>query len=192
MPAILDIWYREPGRRRWPAAVRRGLTVRELPFRLAAHRRAGARHLLPHPPMSRRTRGDATGTRAPPVPVRARPQHGRFLFRPSPSTARRSPGGTVTVSVRVCNTSDREAAEVVQLYLHQRHGSAPDRSASSKASNASPWHPRRPSRCSSRSVPSTGATGAPPNGLGPRSIFDVWVGGSLSRRADHDLRGAQT
>jgi beta-glucosidase len=34
------------------------------------------------------------------------------------------PTGTVTVSVRVENTSDHDAAEVVQLYLHQRHGSA--------------------------------------------------------------------
>ncbi len=32
--------------------------------------------------------------------------------------------GTATVSVEVSNESDREAAEVVQLYLHQRHGSA--------------------------------------------------------------------
>jgi beta-glucosidase len=33
-------------------------------------------------------------------------------------------GGTVEVEVTVTNDSDREAAEVVQLYLHQRHGSA--------------------------------------------------------------------
>jgi beta-glucosidase len=32
--------------------------------------------------------------------------------------------GTVTVSVQVSNTGDREADEVVQLYLHQRHGTA--------------------------------------------------------------------
>ena len=32
--------------------------------------------------------------------------------------------GTITVSVQVSNTSDRDAAEVVQLYLHQRSGSA--------------------------------------------------------------------
>jgi beta-glucosidase len=32
--------------------------------------------------------------------------------------------GTVTVSVQVTNNSDREAAEVVQLYLHQRLGRA--------------------------------------------------------------------
>ncbi len=32
--------------------------------------------------------------------------------------------GTVTLSARVTNTGDREASEIVQLYLHQRHGSA--------------------------------------------------------------------
>ena len=32
--------------------------------------------------------------------------------------------GAVTVSVEVTNTGDREADEVVQLYLHQRYGSA--------------------------------------------------------------------
>ena len=32
--------------------------------------------------------------------------------------------GTVTVSVEVTNTADREADEVAQLYLHQRHGTA--------------------------------------------------------------------
>jgi beta-glucosidase len=33
-------------------------------------------------------------------------------------------GGTVTVSVEVTNTADRQADEVVQLYIHQRSGSA--------------------------------------------------------------------
>ena len=33
-------------------------------------------------------------------------------------------GGTVTVSVDVTNTADRDADEVVQLYIHQRSGSA--------------------------------------------------------------------
>jgi beta-glucosidase len=32
--------------------------------------------------------------------------------------------GTVTVSVEVTNTADREADEVAQLYIHQRYGSA--------------------------------------------------------------------
>jgi beta-glucosidase len=31
---------------------------------------------------------------------------------------------TVTVSVKINNSSDREGTEVVQLYLHQRYGSA--------------------------------------------------------------------
>jgi beta-glucosidase len=35
-----------------------------------------------------------------------------------------APDGAVTVSVQVTNTSGREATEVAQLYLHQRHGSA--------------------------------------------------------------------
>jgi len=34
------------------------------------------------------------------------------------------PEGTVTVTVRVTNTGARDADEVVQLYLHQRHGTA--------------------------------------------------------------------
>jgi beta-glucosidase len=34
------------------------------------------------------------------------------------------PGESLTASVTVTNTSDRDADEVVQLYLHQRHGSA--------------------------------------------------------------------
>jgi beta-glucosidase len=35
-----------------------------------------------------------------------------------------APDASVTVFVDVSNTSDREADEVVQLYIHQRHGSA--------------------------------------------------------------------
>ena len=43
----------------------------------------------------------------------------------SPSTATRSPRTrAVTVSVDVTNAGAREADEVVQLYIHQRHGSA--------------------------------------------------------------------
>ena len=96
--------------------------------------------------MSRRTRGDATGTSpAPPVPVRARPQLRPVqLFRPHRRPPVDPPGGTVTVSVQVTNTSDREAAEVVQLYLHQRHGSPPDRSASSRLPTRHPGIPGVP------------------------------------------------
>lgn len=34
------------------------------------------------------------------------------------------PTGTITVSVEVTNTGDRQTDEVIQLYLHQRNGSA--------------------------------------------------------------------
>ena len=55
------------------------------------------------------------------------------LMAPLPETRRSVQGasvisvsadGTVTVSVRVTNAADREADEVVQVYLHQRSGSA--------------------------------------------------------------------
>ena len=60
------------------------------------------------------------------VPVRARPQL-RPLRATRDLTLDRdeiAADGTVTVSVEVTNTGDREADEVVQLYLHQRHGTA--------------------------------------------------------------------
>ena len=51
--------------------------------------------------------------------------YGRFTYadltvdQPASTT-----DGTVTVSVEVTNIGDREADEVVQLYLHQRYGTA--------------------------------------------------------------------
>ena len=52
--------------------------------------------------------------------------YGRFELRQPrrrPAVGQRRTGN-VTVSVEVTNTGEREADEVVQLYLHQRHGSA--------------------------------------------------------------------
>lgn len=51
--------------------------------------------------------------------------YARFAYRdlrvePAAVTA----DGTVTVTVELANTSDRDGAEVVQLYLHQRHGTS--------------------------------------------------------------------
>ena len=60
------------------------------------------------------------------VPVRARPE--LRPVRATPTSPSIEPpittDGTVTVSVEVTNTGDREADEVVQLYLHQRYGTA--------------------------------------------------------------------
>ena len=90
------------------------------------------------------------------------------------------PDGTLTVSVRVANTSDRDAAEVVQLYLHQRHGSAS--------------RPVRELKGFQRVSLPAGDTHRVRFTLGPdhrrywstternwvldSSVFDIWVGGS--------------
>jgi beta-glucosidase len=88
-------------------------------------------------------------------------------------------GGTVTVSVDVTNTADREADEVVQLYIHQRHGSAS--------------RPVRELKGFSRVTLAAGESRTLQFPLGPNerqywnaaacdwvtdsSTFDVWVGG---------------
>ncbi|HEX3962783.1 MAG TPA: glycoside hydrolase family 3 N-terminal domain-containing protein [Trebonia sp.] len=86
---------------------------------------------------------------------------------------------TVTVSVEVTNTSDREADEVVQLYLHQRHGTAS--------------RPVRELKGFQRITLPAGESRTLPFAIGPdertywnsvardwvsdASTFDVWVGG---------------
>jgi beta-glucosidase len=86
---------------------------------------------------------------------------------------------TVTVSVEVTNTSDREADEVVQLYLHQRHGTAS--------------RPVRELKGFQRITLPAGESRRLPFAIGPdertywnsvardwvsdASTFDVWVGG---------------
>ncbi|GAA0583505.1 glycoside hydrolase family 3 N-terminal domain-containing protein [Paractinoplanes ferrugineus] len=84
------------------------------------------------------------------------------------------------VTVTVTNESDREAAEVVQLYLHQRHGSAarpvrelkgfervslPARSSRSVTFTLGPEH-------------RTYWNAAERDWVRDASVFDVWVGGS--------------
>jgi beta-glucosidase len=87
--------------------------------------------------------------------------------------------GTVTVSVQVSNSSDRDAAEVVQLYLHQRYGSAA--------------RPVRELKGFQRVVVAAGGSRRVRFTIGPDerrywstttrdwildpSIFDIWVGG---------------
>jgi beta-glucosidase len=129
VPAILDIWY--PGTQggaavanllfgevspsgklpfSWPR------TVGQVPL-IYAHTRS-------HEPQNQGRRyWDEAST--PLFPFGYGLSYGQFTYSDltvaDPSIP---PEGTVTVSVQVTNTADREATEVVQLYLHQRHGSA--------------------------------------------------------------------
>jgi beta-glucosidase len=129
VPAILDIWYPgtqggaavasllfgdvSPGGKlpfTWPR------TVGQVPM-IYAHTRS-------HEPENQGRRyWDEAST--PLFPFGYGLSYGRFDYtdltvdRPTTTT-----DGTITVSVVVTNTADREADEVVQLYLHQRHGTA--------------------------------------------------------------------
>jgi beta-glucosidase len=129
VPAILDIWYPgthggaavanllfgdvSPGGKlpfTWPR------TVGQVPMTYA--------HTISHEPENQARRyWDEAST--PLFPFGHGLSYGRFAYAEltvdEPGT---TPDGTVTVSVEVTNTGDREADEVVQLYLHQRHGTA--------------------------------------------------------------------
>ena len=129
VPAILDIWY--PGTRggeavakllfgdvapggklpfTWPR------TVGQVPM-VYAHTRS-------HEPDNQPRRyWDEEST--PLFPFGYGLSYGRFEYANldvDQSTV--AANGTVTVSVRVTNTADRQADEVVQLYIHQRYGAA--------------------------------------------------------------------
>src|SRR5207248_2914576 len=129
VPAILDIWY--PGSRGGDAAANLLFgdvspggklpftwprTVGQVPMTYA--------HTLSHEPenQGRRYWDEAS---APLFPFGHGLSYGRFeydtLTVDHPTTPIR---GTVTVSVNVTNVGHREGDEVVQLYMHQRHGSA--------------------------------------------------------------------
>ena len=176
VPAILDIWY--PG-------TQGGAAVANLLFgevspggqaavQLAAHGRPGARSIYSHtrshePDNQARRYWDEPST--PLFPFGHGLSYGHFNYSDLAVDARSiPPDGTVTVSVQVTNTSDREAAEVVQLYLHQRYGSAsrPVRELKGFQRVTVPAHSSR--RCSSCSVPTSGATGARRARLGPRRL----------------------
>ena len=121
---------RHAGRRggREPA-VRRRRAGRQAAVHVAAHRRAGADDLLAHPVARAREPGPALlgrGEHAA-VPVRARPQ----LRRASSTATSRvdrdaiAPGDSRHgVGRGHQHRRARQADEVVQLYIHQRHGSA--------------------------------------------------------------------
>jgi beta-glucosidase len=129
VPAILDIWY--PGTQGGAAAA--NLLFGDvspggkLPFtwpRTVGQVPMIYSHTRSHEPENQARRyWDEEST--PLFPFGYGLSYGRFAYgnlsvdQPSTTT-----DGTVTVSVEVTNTADRQADEVVQLYLHQRHGTA--------------------------------------------------------------------
>jgi len=172
VPAILDIWY--PGTQGGAAVA--GLLFGDvspagkLPFswpRTLGQVPMIYSHTRSHEPENQARRyWDEAST--PLFPFGHGLSYARFTYADltvdRPSIPR---DGTVTVSVQVTNTSDREAAEVVQLSTcTNATAPAPGRCASSRASSGLPCPRTPPVRCGSRSLLSTGATGAPPNGTG--------------------------
>ncbi|GAA2104185.1 glycoside hydrolase family 3 N-terminal domain-containing protein [Microlunatus panaciterrae] len=129
VPAILDIWY--PGSQGGAAVA--NLLFGEvspggkLPFswpRTVGQVPMVYSHTRSHEPENQQRRyWDEAST--PLFPFGHGLSYGRFDYanlavdQPACTT-----DGSVTVSVEVTNSADREADEVVQLYLHQRHGSA--------------------------------------------------------------------
>jgi beta-glucosidase len=199
VPAILDIWYLgtqggaavanllfgevSPSGKlpfSWPR------TVGQVPF-IYSHTRS-------HEPRNQGRRyWDEPST--PLFPFGHGLSYGRFSYsdlivdRPSIP-----PEGTITVSVQVTNTSDRDAAEVVQLYLHQRHGSAS--------------RPVRELKGFQRVTLSPQASQQVQFKLGPEhrrywstterdwvfdtSVLDVWVGGSSTAELTSTFEVVQT
>jgi beta-glucosidase len=125
VPAILDIWY--PGTQGGAAVADLLFGVvspgGKLPFtwpRTVGQIPMTYSHTRSHEPENQARRyWDEAST--PLFPFGYGLSYGRFEYGDLTAHAE---GDMVTVSVQVTNTSDREAPEVVQLYLHQRHGRA--------------------------------------------------------------------
>jgi beta-glucosidase len=129
VPAILDIWY--PGTQGGPAVANLLFgdvtPAGKLPFtwpRTVGQVPIIYSHTRSHEPQNQGRRyWDEPST--PLFPFGHGLSYGTFEY--SQLTVDRqsvTPEESVTVSVRLTNAGDREATEVVQLYLHQRHGSA--------------------------------------------------------------------
>ena len=129
VPAILDIWY--PGTQGGSAAANLLFgdvspggklpftwprTVGQVPLVYA--------HTISHEPQNQARRyWDEDGT--PLFPFGYGLSYGRFEYANlTVDQASTTTDGTVTVSVEVTNTAGREGDEVVQLYIHQRSGTA--------------------------------------------------------------------
>ena len=185
VPAILDIWYPgsqggaavsnllfgevSPGGKlpfSWPR------TVGQVPF-VYSHTRS-------HEPDNQARRyWDEPST--PLFPFGHGLSYGKFSYSDLALDRASIPtDASVTASVEVTNTSDREAAEVVQLYLHQRHGSAsrPVRELKGFQRVTLPAHASERVQFTigpdQRRYWSTAAQ----NWVLDSSTFDVWIGGS--------------
>jgi beta-glucosidase len=128
-PAILDVWY--PGTRGGEAVANLlfGTTSPggKLPFswpRTVGQVPMIYAHTRSHEPENQQRRyWDEAST--PLFPFGHGLSYGRFEYGAATVEPASVPlDGTVTVAVEVTNTGDRTADEVVQLYLHQRHGTA--------------------------------------------------------------------
>jgi beta-glucosidase len=199
VPAILDIWY--PGTQGGAAVANLlfgGVSPSgKLPF--SWPRSVGQvpliySHTRSHEPQNQGRRyWDEPST--PLFPFGHGLSYGRFTY--SDLTVDRPsipPDGTITVSVQVTNAADREAAEVVQLYLHQRHGSAsrpvrelkgfqrltlPPQASQQVQFNIGPEHRRHWSTTER-------------NWVLDHSSFDLWVGGSSTAELTTTFEVTQT
>jgi beta-glucosidase len=129
VPAILDIWY--PGTQGGTAVA--NLLFGDvapggkLPFswpRTVGQVPMVYSHTRSHEPENQQRRyWDEQST--PLFPFGHGLSYGRFEYRDlTVDRDTMAPDGTLSVSVTVTNTGRRDADEVVQLYVHQRHGSA--------------------------------------------------------------------
>jgi beta-glucosidase len=199
VPAILDIWY--PGTHGGAAAANLlfgdASPGGKLPFtwpRTVGQVPMVYSHTRSHEPdnQSRRYWDEAS---TPLFPFGYGLSYGRFEYtnltvdQPAVAT-----DGTVTVSVEVTNTADRDADEVVQLYIHQRRGSAS--------------RPVRELKGFSRIALAAGESRTLQFPIGPNerrywnaavrdwvtdfSTFDVWIGGDSAAQLSTSFEVTET
>ena len=191
VPAILDIWY--PGTQGGAAVANLlfGDVVarRQAAVHLAAHRRAGPDDLLPHPSRtSRRTRAerywDEPSTPLFPFGHGLSYAHVQLRGpdrRPRPRSRRTSQ--LDGLGRRSPTTATATADEVVQLYIHQRYGSASRPVRELKGfERVSPGGRGVASRSSSRWGRPSCATGTPRRGTGWSTPRSSTSGSAATRR----------
>ncbi|MEU4235797.1 glycoside hydrolase family 3 C-terminal domain-containing protein [Actinoplanes sp. NPDC026619] len=181
VPAILDIWY--PGTQGGHAVADLLFGVvspgGKLPFtwpRTVGQVPMIYSHTISHEPDNQGRRyWDEEST--PLFPFGHGLSYGRFVYR---DLIIAEQGGGVTVSVEVTNDSDREADEVVQLYLHQRHGTASRPVRELKGFERVTVPPRATQKVTFTVGPEhrTYWNAGVRDWVLDASTFDVWVGGS--------------